>query len=319
MPHSQVPKEALMDSYKRDTPENAKPKQGTGMLPDPAKKSAGTSSLADSFQSTASMTARLNSGTKRLSGGTSGLGTAKTLEAMKTEIENGNLIIGKLEGRIIVLQRAAAIVERPNEVNQICKGVGSGEANFTKQVAKMLQTDPATLRRVQVALFQWGQAQKGLETASKMYEGAMGHEGAALAQYVESYLHVEKLRGQLYPLINLHVVFRENALLAQLIPTPKTTNEPPPIAPPLPPSNSATTSNLSLTQPGSLADELAAADPSVQEMVTTLKAATGSLKDKLFGFLGGPKKTGDLPPPPAPPESPTGGLPKSSLGLPKKP
>ena len=308
-----------MDSYKKDNPETAKAKPappGAPASPAAAQK-PGTGKLSDAYMPSGtgplSRTGPLGS-TRRL--GTAPLDVDKALETLLTEVENGNLIISKLDGRINVLIRAMRIVERPIDVNQICQGVSAGEANFTKQVAKLLQGDPQITRRVQVALYQWDQAKKGLEQAAESHARALQFEGLARAQYVDSHCQVEKLRGQLYPLINLHVVFRDNALLAQLIPTPKLTPADLPPPPPMPPTKAATgglppvtglpavtglpgTGGLGAAEQtvpkakaptGSPTQELLGADETVQQMVSSIKQATGNLRNKLIGMLGGVPK-----------------------------
>lgn len=306
-----------MDSYKKDNPETSKAKPAApGGPAGPTPPKPGTGKLSDAYVASGTgplgRTGNLGGGTRRL--GSSPLDAERTLEALKTEIDNGDLIITKLEGRIAVMIRAMRIVEKPIDVNQICAGVSAGEANFTKQVAKMLQGDPHTTRRVQVALYQWDQAKKGLEQAAEAHERAFQYpEGIARAQFVDSHCQVEKLRGQLYPLINLHVVFRDNALLAQLIPTPKLTAADLPAPPPMPAAPARPgTGSLSLpgltpgqpgaeatvpkakTPTGSLVDVLSndaiSADETVQQMVSSIKQATGSLRNKLIGMLGGVPK-----------------------------
>jgi hypothetical protein len=212
--------------------------------------------------------------TRRLATGS--FDVEKTVTAMNAEIENGTVIITKLESRIAVMKRALAIVERPIDVGTICAGISPGEANFTKQVATMLQRDPSTQRRVQVAVYQYDQAQKGLVQAQETIARAEQYDGPAKAQYVETNVQVEKLRGQIYPLINLHMVFRDNPLLAQLIPAPKVNNEPPP-PPPLPTRQPQAQAQAPQAppKPGTAALN----DPAVQQMVETINKVTGSLKD----------------------------------------
>ncbi|HEY9724533.1 MAG TPA: hypothetical protein V6D47_21205, partial [Oscillatoriaceae cyanobacterium] len=208
-----------MDSYQRKT-NDQEGQQGQQKPPTkPLKPGTGQLSM-DSF--TAGGTAPLNrgaAGTRRL--GTGSIEVEKTIHAMRTEIDNGHAILSKLEVRINVLKRALAVADRPAEAAKILTGVSAGEAGFTKQVAQMLQQDPGTKRRVQVATYQFDQAHKGLLEADTTLSRANGLDGSARANFVDSNCHVEKLRGQLYPLINLHVVFKDNQLLSQLIPTPK--------------------------------------------------------------------------------------------------
>ncbi|MDB5096597.1 MAG: hypothetical protein JWM80_1018 [Cyanobacteria bacterium RYN_339] len=273
-----------MDSYKSNAPDKDKDKD---KQPGPPPQKKGTGSLnLDSFQShgTASLNRNLNAtGTRRL--GTSGLDVDKTIGAMTTEVENGKIIVSKLEGRIAVLQRAMRIMQKPAEVAQICAGISPGEANFTKQVAKVLGVDPAITQRVQVALYQFEQARKGLEQADEALGKAPQYEGPAKAQFVESQLHVEKLRGQLYPLINLHVVFKDNPLLSQLIPTPKITAQED-VPPPLPPEPLVEEKPVT----GALAASSLANDPAVREVVDTFNRVTGSLKNRLGGLFKAPAK-----------------------------
>lgn len=261
-----------MDSYKKDD-ENSPPKpraagtgrlQGTGALNMDSFSSSGTSPLN---RATAGSTRRLSTGS---------FDADKAVTAMASEVENGTVIVTKLESRIAVMKRALAIVERPIDVTTICAGISPGEANFTKQVATMLQRDPSTQRRVQVAVYQYDQAQKGLVQANDTLKRAEQYEGTAKAQFVEANCQVEKLRGQIYPLINLHMVFKDNPLLAQLIPAPKVSHEP---APPPPPPQPA---QPQAAQPQAKAPTGALADPAVQQMVDTINKVTGSLKDMFF-------------------------------------
>lgn len=258
----------VADAYKKDDKDTPKPRAGTGRL-------GGTGQLnMDSFASsgTSPLNRAVGGSTRRLSTGS--IDVDRMLGAMSTELENGNVIVGKLESRIAVLKRALAIVERPNDTNQILQGVTPGEANFTKQVATMLQRDPSTQRRVQVATYQFDQAQKGLQQAAEVMTRAEEFDGLAKSQYVEANCQVEKLRGQLYPLINLHVVFKDNPLLAQLIPTPKVANTPAPQ-----PQQQAAPQPQAPAKP---APTGALADPAVAQMVESITKMTGNLKDMFF-------------------------------------
>jgi hypothetical protein len=210
---------------------------------------------------------------------------------MRTEIRNGELLVSKLHPRITVLQRAVALLESPTQAGRILQGVGAGEAGYTRQVSQMLQGDARALRQVQVALSQWDQVSKGLASAQESVEKALEVPEAHRASFVETHCHVEKLRGQLYPLVNLHLVFRDNPLLSQLIPTPKqgtgelntatTPSEETPASKPEAPRAGGT---------GSLETEVKAVDAAVAQVVDSLKQATGSLKNKLIGLLGGVPK-----------------------------
>ena len=278
-----------MDSYKRENPESNKPKPAAEGTPKPA-----TANLnADSFKisGTGSLQRQHGGTTKRL--GANSVDADKVIGSLQMELEKGQTLLSKLEGRIAVLLRAVAIADRPGEAIQICASLGAGEATFTKNVARMLQGDPATLRRVQVALYQFEQARKGVQQAVEAVERAMLYEGAHRVQYVESHCHVEKLRGQLYPLINLHVVFKDNPLLAQLIPPPKIQLEPelppPPPPPAAAPEEAATMRN---TVTGDLVRKLVSDDPALAQAVDNFKHVTGSLKDRLLGAFA-PKKKPD--------------------------
>lgn len=274
-----------MDSYKRENPESGKAKQP----PEPSK--TGTANLhADSFKITGGSGRTPGGTTKRLGNNTAD--ADKNISMLQVELEKGQTLVSKLEGRIAVLQRACAIVDRPLDERIILGTLGAGEASFTKNVAKMLQSDPGTLRRVQVALYQFEQARKGVHQSTEAVEKAMLYEGAHRIQYVEQNCHVEKLRGQLYPLINLHVMFKDNPLLAQLIPAPKVQIEelPPPPEPGAPPPEPSMKETLT----GGLVRKLVTEDPALAEAVNNFKHVTGSLKERLMGVLA-PKKKPDEP------------------------
>lgn len=261
-----------MDQYKTSKDEKAPAPAGPKPGPRP-----GTGNLnADSFQS--SGTGPLGKmGTRKLASGP--LETEKTLQSMTAEVENGTVILGKLEGRIAVLARAFQIAEKPVDAPKILAGIGAGEANFTKQVAQSLMQDPTTKRRVQVATYQFEQAKKGIEQAQALLDRAAQYDGVAKGQFVDNNIFVEKLRGQLYPLINLHMVFKDHPQISQLIPTPKIQAEEPPPPPPPPPqpAQKAPTGPLGT---GALAE-----DPAVREVVDTLQRVTGNLKEKFTGLF----------------------------------
>jgi hypothetical protein len=239
----------------------------------------------DSFQS--SRTSPLNQlgVTRRL--GSALLPADESLALLKTEIDNGDVLVAKLLPRMAVLERARAIHAKPNDVTRICAGIGAGEANFTRQVALALLDSPQWLRQVQVALFQWEQARAGIALARQAYDEAQGLEGRALEAHVEANCHVEKLRGQLYPLVNLPTVFRDHPLISQLIPIPKSPSTPPPAAP-LPPSQAA--ASQSPPAPGPVSETHLEADQAVEQLVSTFKVVTGNLRHKLIDWLGGTPK-----------------------------
>lgn len=275
---------AYVDQFNRQDQEKKQAKPGTGQLKPGTGNLArpGTGNLGgDSFRSTG--TGPLNKSASRTGRLASGpLEIEKAIQAMATEVENGSIIINKLEGRIRVLERAIKISDRPVDAAQVLTGISAGEANFTKQVAQALTADPGVKRRVQVATYQFEQARKGIDLAKDVLDKAAGYDGPAKGQFVENHCHVEKLRGQLYPLVNLHMVFKDHALLSQLIPTPKVQDQvemeaPPP--PPPPPPQAAT---------GPLNAGQLSSDPNVQQMVETINKVTGNLKDKLSGFFKKP-------------------------------
>lgn len=268
-----------MDSYQKDNPKTEKPKPlegagGTGRL--------GGSPRLDTFQSSRTAPLSQLGATRRL--GSASLPAEQSLALLKVEVENGETLIEKLLPRMAVLERARAIQHRPNDVGRICAGIGAGEANFTRQVALALQDSPQLLRQVQVALFQWEQARTGVAAAREAHDEALTLEGRARDIYVENHCHVEKLRGQLYPLVNLPVVFKDHPLIAQLIPVPKTPVTPPPPAP-LPPSQVQPAVGGSALGAGEALDP----DQAVEELVNTFKALTGSLRDKLSNWLTPPR------------------------------
>lgn len=253
-----------------------------------APKTPSTPKAGDSYQPSRTGHLKPLATTRRLASNPLG---AAALDAMKTEIGNGQLLISKLQPRITVLQRALAVTENPARASQIFYGVGAGEVGFTKQVIQMLQGDARALRQVQVALSQWQQALNGIETSQGHVEKALSIPEAQRGLYVDEHCQVEKLRGQLYPLINLHVVFRDNPLLAQLVPTPKVgTGDLSAASGPATASDTAPPAPTAASVPASLEQEVKAVDAAVAQVMGSLKQATGSLRNKLIGFLGGVPK-----------------------------
>lgn len=266
-----------MDSYQSaNQPPNPRPKtgplrQGTGML------------NADSFQSG---TGRLGGpqGTRRLASGP--LEAESTLAAFQIEAENGKVITEKLAPRIVVLKRALALVANPTDA-RILAGVGAGEAGFTKQVAGALGVDAGLKRRAQVAVYQYDQALAGVQKADLALAEIAGLAGPEKFAAIDTHCTVEKLRGQLYPLINLHAVFRDSPIVAQLLPPPKV-EEPKAPSPEdyaafmPPPEAVAVVPEAPRSVTGKLATTVKQ-DPAVQEIVKGVKALTGRLFGGAFG------------------------------------
>lgn len=207
---------------------------------------------------------------------------------MATEVSNGRTLLSKLHPRLTVLQRAVEVLEAPDQASVILRGVGAGELGFTRQVVQILQEDPRVLRQVRVALNQWTQAQKGVASAEAVLSQAAAFPEAHRAAFVAEHCHVEKLRGQLYPLINLHVVFRETPILSQLVPAPKPGyREKTPAPKPLDAASAVRTSTAPGQVQTSIEDEVKAVDAAISQVVGSIKQATGTLKNKLKGFFGG--------------------------------
>lgn len=266
-----------MDSY-QSANQPSKPRPKTGMLPQ------GTGMLnGDSFQNTG--TGRLGpQGTRRLASGP--LEAQETLSAFRIEAENGKVITEKLTPRLVVLKRALALVANPADHGRILAGVGAGEAGFTKQVAGALGADPGLKRRAQVAVYQFDQAVGGVQKADLALAEIAGLEGPEKFAAIDTHCTVEKLRGQIYPLINLHAVFRDSPIIAQLLPPPKVEEpkapRPEDYASFMPPEVEVVVPEAPRTVTGKLAQQVKQ-DPAVQEIVKGVKALTGRLFGGAFG------------------------------------
>lgn len=254
-------------------------------------KTASNPKAGDSYQPARTAHLKPLSATRRLA--STPLGAAQALDVVKNEIANGEVLVSKLQPRMAVLQRAVAAIEAPSRTAVIFQGVGAGEIGFTKQVIQMLQGDARALRQVQVALSQWQQALQGLQSVQGNLEKALDIPEEHRGSFIDEHCHVEKLRGQLYPLINLHVVFRDNALLSQLVPTPKPVKAGAAMATEAAVPQAAVSPSKTPLPPagtGSLEQDVKAVDAAVSQMLGSLKQATGSLRNKLIGLLGGVPK-----------------------------
>jgi hypothetical protein len=206
------------------------------------------------------------------------------LERFEAEVNSGKLLLLKLKPRIAVLTRALRVLMHPAEAASVFQGVAPGEADFTRRVVQLLQEKRLILRQVQIACFQYEQADKGLEQAAEHLATALLYEGSERVTYFEHYCHIEKLRGQLYPMINLPLVFKNEPLLAQLLPEPRESEEP--VLPPPPPPKEPVA--VEPPQTGGIGHILKQ-DPAVAQLLGGLRQLTGQLKDGLRSITGQPR------------------------------
>ncbi|MBU6427474.1 MAG: hypothetical protein KGR26_00545 [Cyanobacteria bacterium REEB65] len=86
-------------------------------------------------------------------------------------------------------------------------------------VAKLIGHDPALQRRVQVALFQFAEATRAVEEAKTTVERARQSDPRSAFAELER-LEVAKIQGKVFPLCNLHAVFKDRPEIARLFPAP---------------------------------------------------------------------------------------------------
>jgi len=98
-------------------------------------------------------------------------------------------------------------------------GLGGQEKAMASAIAERLRQDGDLLRRAQIALFQFDDAQRSVqETASRV--DPIRHADPDRAWDMIEALEVSKLQGKVYPICNFHEIFKRDPVLSRVFPPP---------------------------------------------------------------------------------------------------
>lgn len=98
-------------------------------------------------------------------------------------------------------------------------GLGGQEKAMATAIADRLRQDGDLLRRAQIALFQFDDAQRSVqETAGRV--DPIRHADPDRAWDMIEALEVSKLQGKVYPICNFHEIFKRDPVLSRVFPPP---------------------------------------------------------------------------------------------------
>ncbi len=105
-------------------------------------------------------------------------------------------------------------------------GVGGQEKAMVTAIADRLRQDADLLRRAQIALFQFDDAQQSVQEAIGRVEPIRQADAERAWDMIES-LEVSKLQGKVYPICNFHEIFKRDPVLSRVFPPPGSTGAAP--------------------------------------------------------------------------------------------
>ena len=111
-------------------------------------------------------------------------------------------------------------------------GIGGQEKAMATAIADRLRQDADLLRRAQIALFQFDDAQRSVQETAGRIEPIRMADPEQAWDMIDS-LEVSKLQGKVYPICNFHEIFKRDPVLSRVFPPP--TGAPQPAGPGGPP------------------------------------------------------------------------------------
>ncbi len=98
-------------------------------------------------------------------------------------------------------------------------GMGGQEKAMAAAIADRLRQDPDLLRRAQIALFQFDDAQRSVQETSNRIDPIRHLDPEQAWDMIEA-LEVSKLQGKVYPICNFHEIFKRDPILSRVFPPP---------------------------------------------------------------------------------------------------
>lgn len=95
------------------------------------------------------------------------------------------------------------------------------ERAMAAAIADRLRQDADLLRRAQIALFQFDDAQRSVSDAGNRLEPIRQADPDQAWDLIEG-LEVSKLQGKVYPICNFHEIFKRDPILSRVFPAPNT-------------------------------------------------------------------------------------------------
>lgn len=109
-------------------------------------------------------------------------------------------------------------------------GLGAQEKAMAAAIADRLRQDADLLRRAQIALFQFEDAERSVLETAKSVEPIRLADPEQAWDLIEA-LEVSKLQGKVYPICNFHEIFKRDPILSRVFPPPVAAGAPMPPGP----------------------------------------------------------------------------------------
>ncbi|MNX26222.1 hypothetical protein D3C86_562870 [compost metagenome] len=115
-------------------------------------------------------------------------------------------------------------------------GLAGQEKAMAAAIADRLRQDGDLLRRTQIAIFQFDDAQRSVQETSNRVDPIRHADPESAWDMIEA-LEVTKLQGKVYPICNFHEIFKRDPILSRVFPPPAAAgaNGAPGMPPPGPP------------------------------------------------------------------------------------
>lgn len=110
-------------------------------------------------------------------------------------------------------------------------GLNAQEKTLVTAMADRLRQDPELLRRAQIAVFQFEDAQQAVQETSSRIAPIQQADPQQAWEMIEG-LEVSKLQGKVYPICNFHEIFKRDPVLSRVFPPPNAQAAAPGMAPP---------------------------------------------------------------------------------------
>jgi hypothetical protein len=103
--------------------------------------------------------------------------------------------------------------------NPALNGLSPQEKTMVAAMADRLREDADLLRRAQIAVFQFDDAQRSVEETDSRIAPIRGADPEVAWDLIEA-LEVSKLQGKVYPICNFHEIFKRDPVLSRVFPPP---------------------------------------------------------------------------------------------------
>jgi hypothetical protein len=143
----------------------------------------------------------------------------ENLEAATEEVlRTGDKVVQPMQQKVMAIKVAMDLFARPRpEAEERLASLPLDAQPLIRALIGRAATSPKLARQMQVAVFQYGDAQRALEALKERLKRARELSPPASTAFLET-LPLPKVRGKYYVLTNFNVTFRGDPLLGKLFP-----------------------------------------------------------------------------------------------------